>query len=482
YLPHTTSKITSEEHLLALNTFGFRGEALNSLTSVSNVQISSRTITQDMGTQINLEYGFNTATGAYGMPVGTQIHVKELFHNLPARKKFLKTPATEFRYILSTLEGLALANLNVGFSLINNGNTVFNLPSAQNLEDRVVDLLGKSLLNNFVPLKMSEGYINLAGYVARPQYSGYSDRNQYLFVNKRFVSNKDVAKAIKRAYGNLLPPAAKPGFLLFIDIPKEFVDVNVHPRKSEVAFVRESFSNDILHRATRHALQKEDLTYIKQGFDLLRSEVANIDTSLKTKSYTDEILQAHDLYLVKEIEDGLLLVDQHAAHERILFDKFVNQIKTGALDNIELNPFVLLDLGLAEKELLLEHLQLFENLGFSFVIEDELKVTHSPQHLADRNIKMIISGVLDDLYSELGVAASNFEGIESAGFLDETSLRALSYMACRCAIKGGDKLDSTQKTALIQDLMTSDSTYTCPHGRPARVILTTAYLNTLFSR
>ncbi|MEZ6256006.1 MAG: hypothetical protein R3B92_04520 [Patescibacteria group bacterium] len=295
---------------------------------------------------------------------------------------------------MATLEGLALANLHVGFSLINNGNTVFNLPADQNLEDRVVDLLGKSLLNNFVPLNLSEGYINLTGYVARPQYSGYSDRNQYLFVNKRYVSNKDVAKSIKRAYGNLLPPAAKPGFLLFIDIPKEFVDVNVHPRKSEVAFVRESFSNDILHRATRHALQKEDLTYIKQGFDLLRSEVSPVDTSLKSKVVAGDILQAHDLYLVKEVDDGLL-VDQHAAHERILFDKFVNQIKMQSdLGNTELGYQCCFRFRFIRKRAIIRtSVNLFNKTRiYFFKIVDTVEVTHAPKYLIDRNIKMIVSG------------------------------------------------------------------------------------------
>jgi len=230
FRPHTTSKIAGDT-MHEIRTFGFRGEALSSIAAISDMTIASRLVTDTSGYAIELKQGNIEKSGPIGIPAGTIVTVNNLFYTVPARKKFVKSIRTEFRHIIDLINIYALSYPNVRFTLIHNKKTILDISSNQSILDRIKQSLGEKIYRNIIPIQYEDGYIKLSGYISKPQVYAYTPEKHYLFVNKRKISDKLISQAIKDAYGTLLETSAYPAAILFIDVPYELVDVNVHPRK-----------------------------------------------------------------------------------------------------------------------------------------------------------------------------------------------------------------------------------------------------------
>ena len=485
---HTTSKLFSEEDLLAIKQFGFRGEALSSIASVSRLTIMSRTAKDAVGNSVELEGGELKRVSSVGMPKGTIVEVSDLFFNTPARKKFLKTAQTEFRAITDCVVTYGLAFTNVGICLIHNKKLLLDLPCNQTLHERASTILGKSMFTHMLDFSHEDNFFKLNGFISRPQISSTTKNNQYIFVNNRCVSNDTLSLAVRDAFGSLLEPRSHPAVILFFNLPYDLVDVNVHPRKEQISFYNESAVYDFVRKATQLALEAHDLTYSTDifGNDLLNKKaLPYLFNSLKDSVepwnvYTTEkdfadVLQLDTLYLVTQTAKGLLIVDQHAAHERILYEQFLAAFEERANlgESVQLKKPLIVDLSLQDSDLLKENLITLIKLGFE--LEEfgvnTFKLYTLPKVLSGSDILSLLHNVLTDL--KQGKAPSN---------ITEKSLKTVSYLACRSATKGGEYLSLKERTELLKKLYETKSNYTCPHGRPVRIEISLRELAQMFKR
>jgi DNA mismatch repair protein MutL len=489
FLPHTTSKISSADDLVEIRSFGFRGEALSSMVSVAKTRIESKIKGQLSGNYVEIFKENLHDSGIVGMSFGTTVTVINLFSNTPARKKFLKTDSTEMADNIKILTNIAIAHHNVGFKLVHNKKTILDLPENHNLQERIESLLGSHITENLLPLKISDDHFELTGFVGKPQISTSSKSRQFLFVNGRPVKNKLFSNIIKEVFSTLLEPRAHPAFLLFINLEPNLIDVNVTPQKTEVKFVIEKEIKEALKIGVKNVLEKADLTYKNKGGYQKYYEEFGMDfgTAQVLRSKTDgwsvkdvelekgsEVLQVHNLYLVTQTKNGLLIVDQHAAHERILYEEYLAAFKTEKKKNntTQLKKTVKLELPIEESIELKNRLSDFEELGFKIKeIKNSFEVFSIPTIFKTRNITKLITEVLHDSL-EFGDKKE----------IDVATHRTIAYLACRTAIKAGDKLTPKERKRLIEKIFETKTKYTCPHGRPVEVELDLKSLNMMFKR
>lgn len=501
---HATSKISDEKDLWDIRTMGFRGEALPSIASVSQfvLKTKERDSGAVAGTEIVCDGGDVKTVQDCGMQDGTIIEVHNLFFNTPARSKYLKQDATEIAHIISLLHSIALANTWISFTFINNGKVSFKLPSTESLERRISDIFGTATKDAMLPVFYGGSDFKLSGFIGKPAISRTGGKHQYIFVNRRPIQHHLITHKIKEAFHSLLMEGKNPVFILNIEIDPTLIDVNVHPRKIEIRFEDQSRILAVIYMAVKTSLEKHNLmprgftesrSYKSDAFpkfvgsgDFARNEVP-MDSLKFTKDFSAPkldlerdnsprlraITQVSNAYIVAENDSGLVLIDQHAAHERVryfeLLDQFYNSQK-----NIQ--PLLLtevLDLTLDDLEILKTNLQIFRDLGFE--IEEgpgqTLTLYSVPLVLSSEDIKEVLHGVLDDL-SNSSVPTNKQGRIETI----------LHYMACRSAIKFGKKLSIDEMDILLQKLEKLDRPYTCPHGRPTMISLTFDELEKMFGR
>jgi DNA mismatch repair protein MutL len=482
YLPHTTSKISSEEDLFKIGSFGFRGEALASISAVSLMTIKSRQGGNESGNMIELKEGILENQSSVGMPIGTEIIVESLFISTPARRKFLKDPSTELRYIVDILTRFALAHTNVGFRLTHENKTILDLPVENSSEERIKNILGSGIGEVIIPVNHENRYGKIHGYITKPQASSRSRTHQHLFINSRTVHDGMINQAVIESYGNLLEPRAFPPYVLHIDLPFENVDVNIHPKKQEVGFAFPSEIKKLVEEGIKQALELHNLTYTELGesdeYHMDRATAGILRELVIPWNLKDiknlSILQIKNLYLVTMTNNGLLIVDQHAAHERILFEQF-KEAFTSSQENpttYKLDKPVIFDLSPSESMELSEKLEIFQKLGFDIDTfgNNSFKLSAIPQVFKTRDLPKLIREVLHDLE----------QGNEKN--LDRETERTLSFLACRTAIKAGDPLQEDERKRLVEKLLESKTLYTCPHGRPTHIELPIAHLDKLFKR
>ncbi len=498
FKPHTTSKITTEDELFAVQSMGFRGEALASLASVSTMTIRSKPADQAIGTEIHLVNGDIEKLAPFGMPQGTHIIVEELFHNVPARKKFISQSTTEMRLVVEMITALAMAHPSLAISLVHNQKVLLDVPRNQSLGQRVHSLFGTAVFENLIAVQNEESYFKITGFITKPQLSSQNTGKQFLYVNSRKIVDKRISAVIKESYGTLLEPKVHPVFMLFIDIPFERVDVNVHPRKEQVAFLEESVIVDSVKRAIIETLSRDNLIYndrrwqkgeytpasyeswsVRDGGttsyagQLLKTTVDAWNVQSETLQSSD-IIQMHNLYLVTQTKNGIVLIDQHAAHERILFEQFVAEFKQqrSATLPFELASAVCLDLSVIEQQTLHEYREELMKLGF--LINEKAGRTHLttvPELFKDRDSNALIKELLEDLAEHRELKD-----------IDTQSHKMLAYLACRTAIKAGDKLSKEEADNLIRKLGECTSPFTCPHGRPVQIEISLNELHHKFHR
>lgn len=520
-LRHATSKIRTADDLHQIDSLGFRGEALPSIASVSKFSLTTRPGDSEMATFLEIHGGIIVDFREAGAGIGTTIAVQDLFYNTPARRKFLKSTATESGYIHSILGKLALSHPQVAFKLINNGRQVLDTPGSGNILETLACLYGHNLFGEVVPVNYQDQDLRIEGYVGKPTLLKSSRQWQTYIINNRIINSRIIAKALDSAYHSLLPKSGYPLAVLNIHIPLENVDVNVHPQKSEIKFSDEQYIYRSVYRAINEAIQKPEslasaaatLTSHKQSyfisparqagqlqdrpamlwkedalpFGSIKEELNKIDTpaAVSSLAYAEtfpslsespstEFLrplgQVEECYIIASGIDGLYIVDQHAAHERILYDRL-----SAATDRIPGQPLLIplfWEFDPLEMALIEQHLTLFAELGISLDImgPSTVRVTELPADLsisdAEPTIRDCLAVVQDAKKPSVQTIRHSF----------------LQSAACRSAIKAGDALNMRQIQALLDELCATQFPYTCPHGRPAIIKFTTQELEKMFKR
>jgi len=502
---HSTSKISVDEDLLNIKTMGFRGEALSSISSVSKATIISRTKNAPKGYFYSVSGGDFAEHGTKAFQEGTSIEVKELFFNVPARKKFLKTPYTEFLHITKIFIDLSLANINVSFKLIHNGKDIYNLSAVSDFSDRIKQLFGENVLENNIPIFCEHPHIKISGFIGKPQMSYDSKSKQFLMVNNRPVRDRIINSAVREGFGNLIMHSVSPLYFINITAPFDFVDVNIHPRKEEVKFINSNLIYSLVKNAVSEALSKKDLSFRpnvpnfyrteeqktsfnKPGFINTQENVSDFSfrktpSSAETLDFYSKlnsddvikILQFSNCYILAVINNNLEIYDQHALHERVLYEKFKKAIKDRShFSQVLLTPQIL-ELPEDDFQILSKNIKLFEKVGFDIEISGvrSLKITAIPSFL-NTNFSALMN-MLKEFVEDLK-DKNVFKEISS---MEE---RAISIMSCRSAVKAGDVLTYGEALNLIKEGYKLEGVYTCPHGRPFKIKISAKDLEKMFKR
>ncbi len=510
---HATSKISSESDLEAIRTMGFRGEALSSIASVSQVRMLTATRGAAAGTLIELDGGTVKNASDSAAPPGTSIEVDHLFYNTPARLKFLKSAATEFSHVISAVSHQAMAHPDIRFKLTHNKKIVLDLPVSQGIKERAFQIYGKELSDHVIEFSGGRDGVHISGLLARPDFTRSDRTYQDFYINGRYVKNASLTHALYEAYRDLLMRDRHPVGFIFIGLDPSFVDVNVHPAKAEVRFRNQSQIHDLVRDVVREALRghrqpmhsevhavgaQTGTTYadrVKEAIADFGSRISDLEipqahqhpiqysqTPTYNTQYTirnpqSELLfplaQVLDSFIVAQFNDGMALIDQHAAHERVLFEKLQDQFATGNIPIQNLLIPVQVELGPAERELLSEYLPELSRLGF--IIEDfggnSFMIKAAPSLLTGGDDKRLLLDILDEL---------KVHGKSSK--MDELRDEVLSVMACHPAIKVHRKLSILEMERLISELFSCRMPHSCPHGRPTVVRFSMEEIKKMFKR
>jgi DNA mismatch repair protein MutL len=519
---HATSKIASDADLTAIQTLGFRGEALPSLAAVSRFEIKSRTRESTEGTRVRVDGGVVKEVVQCGCPPGTQVWVRDLFFNLPARRKFLKREQTEFGHVVDTLTRLALGRPGIHFSLQQRNRRTHDWPAAVDLQQRLAQILQKGSTESWAAMSQRRGELKISGYLSPPEIHRSNSRMLFIYVNGRAVWDRLIRVALLEAYRTLIPRGQFPLGVIFLDLPPELVDVNVHPTKAEVRFQDPKTLCTMVTSAARAALTRTEkrrwsrpLASIsgarstsapaQRGFEALLEEgsrvaepplrryeqLHSIGAGFPTRTETVSpaegqqqefgtffgkltvIGQLHRSYILCEAPDGLILIDQHAAHERVFFEAFFKEATAGQLASQILMVPETIELTAEEAVWLGKSLDLFEKLGFR--LEPFGSNTFVVRAVPAAALRRKALGLLLDLVSAGCKGVSN----PTPEALLENLLQS---MACRVAVRAGQRLEREEISALLQQLDGLDHCSTCPHGRPLWWKLTVSELERMFGR
>lgn len=517
---HATSKIASVDDLFAIRTLGFRGEALPSIASVSHLRLVTRTQDADTGTALTVRGGTITDLSDIGCPPGTQVQVAQLFFNTPARLKFLKSDQTEMAQISDLLNALSLCHHAVSFRLLSNGREILARPASARMLSPLGAWLGRQTAEALVPVTLETPGVRIEGYVGKPEIARGNRGVQLFFVNGRRIVNRMLTHALEYAFTGLLAPKRYPVAALQIVVDPGQVDVNVHPAKAEVRFTREQEVHAAVVRAVKTALGavcmvQELATWQPSLQDLNRAvsrppspqnsgtpamaialpplvhvgegrreSLAAIPPSMGEtvpQSSLRPIGQFHGIFLLAEGRDALLIINQHRAHERILFERLWSAFEQ--VDTQRLVLPVTMHLGHREAALLDANLEAL--LGFGFDIApmsgQSYLVRALPSILAAQNPEIVLHAILADM--EAGIAIAQFSCDDPAQrALQESRRRLLASIACKAAIKAGKMLAPLEQTQLLDELQQADQPSLCPHGAPIIMTVSRYELDKRFLR
>ncbi len=489
---HATSKIASLEDLEAVATMGFRGEALASIASVSRLSITSRSPQAQRASVIRAEGSRTAEVEPAARAQGTTVAVEDLYFNTPARRKFLRSEATEFGHCDEVFRRIALARPEIAFSLKHNSRVSRSL-RAQPLAERMAALLGRELVEASVAVEVQAGALRLFGLAGTPQAAKARADSQYFFVNGRFVRDRLLGHAAREAYSGLLHGERQPAYALYLELDPRGVDVNVHPAKTEVRF-RDARG---VHQFVRHALERAlapsaaeaPVAYasvssgpaIQASFGLAQPVTsyqavtarAALPFSEKAPPLGYPLAQLHGVYILAQNEAGLVLVDMHAAHERIVMEKLKRDLDAGAVARQSLLvPAVLsaeaLDIATAE-----ENREALERLGLEVSVSgpNELAVRAAPAPLAGGDVVELTRNVLKEI-REYGASE----------VLSARQNELLATMACHAAVRANRMLTTVEMNALLREMEETERSGSCNHGRPTWYQLSLADLDRLFLR
>ncbi len=510
---HATSKIDNEDDLYRIGTFGFRGEALASIASVARVDLTTNTAEEEAGSRIRIDGGAAPRVTDAGRAEGTTISVSQLFYNVPARRKFLRTTGTETRHIVSVVSTTAMAYPEVAFSLTIDGRESLSFPAVSNTYVRAQAVMGNTLMNQMIPVTYDDELVKIHGFISRPDATRVSRTHQYLFINQRPVSSRALNHAVFEGYGSILPRDRYPVSIIFLAVDLDQVDVNVHPAKREIRFSDESSVYKRLLQAVRLALQNSDVvpvfetdtpdisdmtpaaapgtgnapgpestmerrtqidlfgperrggdatgdwTYtpgdtVREGGDEARQGTVREDTHGEPVS----LWQLHNAYIFAQVRDGFILIDQHGAHERVLFERALQTMDRESAPSQQLLFPVTMDLPVPQLALVQEHFDLFGRLGFNVKLFGEQTVVVDAVPCAAKK-----QGV-DTLFQRM---------VEHLQDLPARDLKAEERIArtfsSHAGIRKGDSLSQREMDTLVNDLFATETPYVTPGGRPIMV-------------
>ena len=563
FLRHATSKLTTIKDLESLNSLGFRGEALSSISAVSKCEMITKTEDTLLGTHIVIEGSKLNVFENIGAPKGTTVISRQLFYNTPARKKFLKSPQAEAAAVEELVTRIALSHPDISISLIVNGKSRFTTNGNGNLKDAIYKLYDKEVYERLLKADLNTNGINVTGYIARPEYNMGTRECEIFFVNKRLVSSRDLSYAIEDGFKGFLMQHRFPFGILFIDIDPSLIDVNVHPKKSEVKFSDHLIVKNAITEAVKNALKEPELIpvveldyksqsdyvpvmsneiiaadpgetghnydafdrkptensdfrdQIGQKSDVLAKDDTNdatisshiepFEVSLTDVVKTDVPLnitpdipkykqenlfedrliddkplkeyriigQVFDTYWLITLNDDLYIMDQHAAHEKINYEHFLKayEEKYKALTQY-IDPPMLIGLSNLEEQSLKDNLAIFEKIGFEI---DEF----GDKSIAIRGVPMeLFSNTEEEMFKRLLFEIHEYESVKNPRLV----LEKLASMSCKAAIKGNQRVSEAEIKHIMEELMTLDNPYNCPHGRPTLICITKTELEKKFKR
>ncbi|MDR0406420.1 MAG: DNA mismatch repair endonuclease MutL [Clostridiales bacterium] len=510
---HATSKISTAEDLEEIATLGFRGEALASIAAVSNIALMTKSA-EGEGVALTLSGGNITDEQAAGCPNGTTVAVRDLFFNTPARMKFLKTDKTETARVTDIVERLILGNPRIALKYITDGKERLFYGGGGDLKACVYSVYGRDYANGVLPLSRGQNNVAVSGFAGKAELARGNRSFQSIFLNGRYVKNRALTYAAEAAYNHTLMSGKFPFFVLHLDVPRGSVDVNVHPTKQEVKFANERAVCDEVYWAVKSALQsgadtlrREIQTPAKHGFSvpslaephrqlpltasggavqlpvfaaLAEEGEANPDVSEPTAqtSAPQDFSRGYrvagqffDTYIAVETGEKIILIDQHAAHERMIFERLVKAANEHTVAAQTLLSPAAVTLSPKEYGVLRENLEVFAELGFE--IEEfgnnSILVRQTPEAVGEEGLKALI----EELIEKIG---------KPGAAMTERRAAMLESVSCKAAVKGGSRLHESEITALIDDVLSTDGVSTCPHGRPLMVDLTKRELEKRFKR
>lgn len=523
--PHATSKIATTEELFNINSLGFRGEALASIASISRICLTSKSRTSDMGYSITAEGDTPPVIKPAAHPNGTTVIVEDLFFNTPARRKFLKSERTEFDTIDEMLKKFMLFYSHIHFTLKHNQRLIRQYPAAKNdaqMNERLKNLCGQEFVNHALAIEAETLNMRLTGWMANPGFNRAKPDMQYCFLNGRLVRDKIINNAIKQVYHDVLYRDRYPAYVLFLELAPKEIDVNVHPTKSEVRFRESRLVHDFLKKALSNALikkeechppkivavntpskEKEMQPFQSPLFEPIEEEIPiteikkppipskpfSYGTPLvaatqkpimqlqeKTKravSLGQALCQFKGIYIFAETDNGMVIVDMHAAHERILYEKLKRAYNQKSLPQQLLMIPHTLQVTEKEAKCAEQEEAFFQSLGFdvSVIGEDQLLVRAIPSLLAEGDISQLVKDILTDLLAE-------GESIR----LQEKINHLLATLACHTAVRANHKLTLPEMNALLREMEKTDHSEQCNHGRPTTMHLSLQALDNLFLR
>jgi DNA mismatch repair protein MutL len=504
FASHATSKLADADDLFRVRSLGFRGEALASIGGVAQVTLQSRAAGAACGAEVACRGGTLSAVRPWNGAPGTRVEVRHLFYNTPVRRKFLRSAGTEMGHVSEAVTRLALAFPAVTWTLTHNGRSVFEVPVSAGLAERIGLFFGREVRDKLIPIEARQGEVRLFGFIADPACDRGNPRTQYLFVNSRWVRDRALSHALHEAYRGLLMVGRYCVAFLFLELPPDQVDVNVHPTKSEVRFRDSQPLYHLVLATVREALRRADLTATLQappwpvqptrppeaprtqppapahGPAPAESAPAPPRASTPAQAlltpetgHPPKAIQLHDSYLVVETADGMLVIDQHALHERILYEQWKARLGAGQVESQRLLVPEPVDLPPVQAAAALEHRAMLARIGLG--VEEfggtTVLVTSYPAIL-----RRCAPAEL------LRTAVEHLAGADRAPTADRLLDDLLRLMACRAAIKAGDHLGAEEIAALMEHRHLADHTHHCPHGRPTALLFSKQELDRQFKR
>jgi len=513
---HATSKIKSDEDLFNITTLGFRGEALASIAAVSKVVLQTKEENETFGTRLVVEGGKILEKTRCGCQKGTSVEVKDVFFNTPARRKFLKRPSTEAMYVTEVVTRLCLSNPGISFKYVKDKKVQFITSGNGSIEDVILRLFGKEVHSALIFSEFEAEDLKVKAFATK-NFLNYSNRNmQFFYVNGRYVKNKTLSAAVDEAFKTYVPSDRYPGVFLYLEINPRFIDVNIHPSKLEVKFSDDRRIFESVYRTIREALRESNLIpevklekhlkneggqigeqvklslplfEVKEKTDdgaiFVREEVKTeekIDKAPKHESSSDSernVKRLSDIrivgtlfstYVIVEKGDVFYIIDQHAAHERILYEKLISQYERVQSRQVtfpivvELQPGDMEIVG-QERELLYKLGYVFEEFGNNSVVLREVPVI-----LGQPEAKKLFVEIVERLRDKDFSSKVSFKEEE------------IAIMACKAAVKAMDTLSENEIYKLFEDLKIAENPYTCPHGRPVIISMTKTQLEKMFKR
>ncbi|MGB2803368.1 MAG: DNA mismatch repair endonuclease MutL [Candidatus Zixiibacteriota bacterium] len=537
---HATSKIKGVDDLFEISTLGFRGEALPSIASVCLLDMLSRTAEDLSGNRLKIEGGTVREKKQTGAPVGTSVIVRELFYNVPARRKFLKTVLTETRRVIDLLTRFAIAYPEVSFKLESDDRELFNFAKTDGLKPRIEDVFGKNQVEKMIEIKAGDEQPTINGFLGKPEIARSNRAELYLYVNRRSIVSKSLYHAVQAGHGELLPRGKYPFAMIFIQIDPHLVDVNVHPTKHEVRFSDERGVHDLVLKKVKQSFGSSqtmpELTTPEKAEDPFRpgairrtgpsfqtekrypqqtqhmgpsayGQSKQADQELAQESFLSktpekaadipsgdraEVVapketgqaarqkvepgagnywQLADTYILSQAKRNLVVLDQHASHERILYEEALRNL-TGRPASAQQVLFpIVSELSPREYQILEEHKELIRKLGFEVKHFGgrSILVTAVPTLVRNKSGEVFLKEILTQL--------------EEEGRVEKDRVKAVAKsFACHGAIKAGERLNTEEMQGLVKQLFTTDEPYSCPHGRPTVIKLSLEELNKKFGR